>query len=102
MFPHGGGFCFSTPLYTRSMSKNSKNSSLSRTLKDGWKALSKGQKKVVGGLAAVDAAGKALALRDLARTDSRRVRGPKFLWAPLIGAVNTLGWAAYFLVGKKR
>lgn len=32
----------------------------------------------------------------------RKVRGPKWLWAPAILAVNTLGWAGYFLLGKKR
>ena len=51
---------------------------------------------------AIDTAGKAFALRDLARTNSKRVRGPKWLWTPVIGAVNTLGWVAWFAVGKKR
>ena len=53
-------------------------------------------------LATIDTAGKAFALRDLARTNSKRVRGPKWLWTPVIGAVNTLGWVAWFAVGKKR
>lgn len=74
---------------------------LARTLQEGWAALSTDQKAIVGGLAAVDAAGKAAALVDLARRDRRRVRGPKQLWAPVIAAVNTGGWAAYFLFGRK-
>lgn len=75
---------------------------LARTLKEGWAALSADQKAIVGGLAAVDAAGKAVAWVDLARRDKRRVRGPKMLWAPAIAVVNTGGWAAYFLFGRKR
>ncbi|WP_353959756.1 hypothetical protein [Corynebacterium gottingense] len=30
------------------------------------------------------------------------MRGPKWLWTPIIGAVNTLGWVGYFLIGKNR
>lgn len=56
----------------------------------------------LGALATVDAAGKVLALRDLAKIPSKRVRGPKWFWAPVIAAVNTLGWATYFALGKKR
>ncbi|WP_272899117.1 PLDc N-terminal domain-containing protein [Corynebacterium haemomassiliense] len=41
-------------------------------------------------------------MRDLARTNSKQIRGPKWLWTPIIGAVNTLGWVGYFLIGKKR
>lgn len=72
------------------------------TFQDAWSSLSSDQKAIVGALATVDAAGKVLALRDLAKTPSKRVRGPKWFWAPVIAAVNTLGWATYFALGKKR
>lgn len=75
---------------------------LATTLQHSWAALATDQKVLVAGLAAADVAGKALALRDLAGAKPRKVRGPKWLWAPTILAVNTLGWAAYFLLGKKR
>lgn len=85
--------------YTRSMAplKN-----ITKTFQGAWNGLSSDQKTLAGALATIDTAGKALALRDLARTDSRHIRGPKWLWTPIIGAVNTLGWAAWFAVGKKR
>lgn len=79
-----------------------KNNDLISMFRDAWNALSKDQKTIVGILAAVDTLGKALALRDLARAKDGKVRGPKWLWTPIIGAVNTFGWVAYFLIGKKR
>ena len=79
-----------------------KNNDLITMFRDAWNAMSSDQKTIVGMLAAIDALGKALALRNLARAKDGKVRGPKWLWAPIIGAVNTLGWAAYFLIGRKR
>jgi len=72
------------------------------SLKDAWNAMSSDQRTAVGMLGALDTAGKAIALWDLARTDSKKLRGPKLIWTPIIGAVNTFGWLAYFTVGKKR
>ena len=85
--------------YTRTMARNNE---IIDTIRDAWNGLSSDQKTIAGVLATLDTAGKAFALRDLARTNSKRVRGPKWLWAPVIGAVNTLGWVAWFAVGKKR
>lgn len=79
-----------------------RNKEIIDTVRDAWNGLSSDQKTIAGVLATIDTAGKAFALRDLARTNSKRVRGPKWLWTPVIGAVNTLGWVAYFVVGKKR
>ena len=84
--------------YTRNMARNN---DIIDTIRDAWNGLSSDQKTIAGVLATIDTAGKAFALRDLARTNSKRVRGPKWLWTPVIGAVNTLGWVAYFAVGKK-
>ena len=85
--------------YTRNMARNNE---IIDTIRDAWNGLSSDQKTLAGVLATIDTAGKAFALRDLARTNSKRVRGPKWLWTPVIGAVNTLGWVAWFAVGKKR
>ena len=79
-----------------------RNNDIIDTIRDAWNGLSSDQKTIAGVLATIDTAGKAFALRDLARTNSKRVRGPKWLWTPVIGAVNTLGWVAWFAVGKKR
>lgn len=64
--------------------------------------MSADQKTIIGILAALDTVGKAIALRDLAKTEGNQLRGPKWLWTPTIGIVNTFGWVAYFLIGKKR
>lgn len=72
------------------------------SLKDAWNSLSKEEKTVAGVFGALDTALKGYALWDLARTDAHRLRGPKWFWTPFIGGVNTIGWAAYFTVGKKR
>ena len=79
-----------------------KNNEFIDTIKDAWNGLSSDQKTIAGVLATIDTAGKAFALRDLARTNSNKIRGPKWLWTPIIGAVNTLGWVGYFIIGKKR
>ena len=79
-----------------------RNNDIIDSIKGAWNGLSSDQKTIAGVLATIDTAGKAFALRDLARTNSKRVRGPKWLWTPVIGAVNTLGWVAWFAVGKKR
>lgn len=84
------------------LSMDNTSSELIGTLKDSWNALSSDQRTIVGVLAAIDLAGKSIALWDMARTDDRKLRGPKWLWTPVIGAVNTLGWVAYFTVGRKR
>ena len=79
-----------------------KNNEFIDTIKGAWNSLSSDQKTIAGVLATIDTAGKAFALRDLARTNSNKIRGPKWLWTPIIGAVNTLGWVGYFIIGKKR
>ena len=72
------------------------------SLKEAWNSLSKEEKTVAGIFGALDTALKGYALWDLSRTDAHRLRGPKWFWTPFIGGVNTIGWAAYFTVGKKR
>lgn len=69
---------------------------------EAWKSLTKKEKTVAGIFGAIDTAAKGIALWDLARTNSNQLRGPKWFWTTFIGAANTIGWASYFTVGKKR
>lgn len=78
------------------------NDSFLDTLRDGWNAMSSDQRKFVGIIAGIDTVGKSAALWDLSRADAGSIRGPKWLWGVMIPAINTLGWLAYFAVGKKR
>ncbi|AQQ15280.1 hypothetical protein CGLAU_06590 [Corynebacterium glaucum] len=71
-------------------------------LREGWNSLSRGQRRALGAVLVVDSTAKAIALADLARANKRRVRGPKWAWAPLITFVDILGWVSYFAAGKKR
>ena len=68
---------------------------------EAWNALSKKEKTAAGIFGAIDTAAKGIALWDLARTDAKKLRGPKWFWTTAIGAVNTIGWLSYFMVGKK-
>ena len=72
------------------------------SFKEAWNSLSKEEKTVAGIFGAIDTALKGYALWDLSRTKADKLRGPKWFWTTFIGAVNTVGWAAYFTVGKKR
>jgi hypothetical protein len=38
---------------------------------------------------------------DLLRRDSRRIRGNKLMWIPIILLISTLGPIIYFIVGRK-
>ena len=71
-------------------------------LREGWRSLSRGQRRVLAAVLVVDGTAKTIALADLARTNKRRVRGSKWVWAPLITFVDVLGWVSYFAAGKKR
>ena len=48
-----------------------RNNDIIDTIKDAWNGLSSDQKTIAGVLATIDTAGKAFALRDLARTNSK-------------------------------
>ncbi|WP_017933730.1 hypothetical protein [Nocardioides sp. Iso805N] len=50
---------------------------------------------------AVQAAIAAVTIRDINRRPKAGVRGPKAIWR-LLGSVNTLGSAAYWVIGRKR
>ncbi|GAA4606255.1 hypothetical protein BJY16_005735 [Actinoplanes octamycinicus] len=66
-----------------------------------WQDLSRGQQRVIVGVAAVEAALKVAMLLDLKRRPGDQVRGPKWVWAST-ALVNTGGLVqgAYFLFGR--
>lgn len=71
-------------------------------LREGWSSLSRGQRRVLGAVLVVDGTAKTIALAELARTNKRRVRGSKWVWAPLIIFLDVVGWVSYFAAGRKR
>jgi hypothetical protein len=65
-------------------------------------ALQKSQQaRVVAAAVAAQAVIATVTVRDINRRPKEAVRGPKFLWR-IVGSVNTLGSAAYWVLGRKR
>lgn len=56
---------------------------------------------VVIALTAVQAVIGALTVLDISKRPPERVRGPKLFWK-LWGGTNTLGSAAYWLIGRRK
>lgn len=67
-----------------------------------WDNLDGKSKGLIGALAAVDTVMKGVALSALAKTPANKLRGPKFVWGIVIPSINTLGWAAFYLFGRKK
>ena len=65
-----------------------------------WRDLSRTQKFLTVVLGLVEVILTTLAGRDLASRDAAQVRGPKALWAPLLG-VQPLGPIAYLVLGRR-
>ncbi|MBV9450650.1 MAG: PLDc_N domain-containing protein [Streptosporangiaceae bacterium] len=69
-----------------------------------WNDLSPGTRKLIIGAAAAEGALKMAALIDLKRRPSSQIRGPKWIWVPVVGLVNAAGGAplAYFFFGRRK
>ena len=69
-----------------------------------WSDLSPKVKGAIIGLAAVDAALRTWALRDLAGRPKEEVNGPKFLWSGGLAVVNSVGILPliYLVRGRRR
>ncbi len=69
-----------------------------------WSDLSPGTRKLIIGAATVEGALKIAALIDLKRRPSSQIRGPKWIWAPILGLVNSAGGAplVYFFFGRRK
>jgi uncharacterized protein DUF5652 len=69
-----------------------------------WSDLSEGSRKLIIVVAVAESILKGAALIDLKRRPANQVRGPKWLWAPVIAVVNSAGVVpiSYFVLGRRR
>jgi hypothetical protein len=69
-----------------------------------WNDLSAGSRKLIIAVAVAESILKGAALIDLKRRPANQVRGPKWLWAPVITVVNSAGVVpvSYFVFGRRR
>jgi hypothetical protein len=69
-----------------------------------WDDLSAGSRKLIIAVAVAESILKGAALIDLKRRPANQVRGPKWLWAPVITVVNSAGVVpiSYFVFGRRR
>ena len=69
-----------------------------------WNDLDEGTRKLIIVVAVVESILKGAALIDLKRRPANQVRGPKWLWAPVIAVVNSAGVVpiSYFVFGRRR
>ena len=69
-----------------------------------WNNLSEGTRRLIIVVAVAESILKGAALIDLKRRPANQVRGPKWLWAPVIALVNSAGVVSisYFVFGRRR
>lgn len=69
-----------------------------------WKDLSPRTRGLLIAGVAVESALKTAALVDIARRPASEIRGPKWMWVPVVVLVNSFGAvpAAYFLYGRRQ
>jgi hypothetical protein len=69
-----------------------------------WNDLSEGSRRLIIVVAVAESILKGVALIDLKRRPADQVRGPKWLWAPVIAVVNSAGLVpiSYFVFGRRR
>lgn len=72
--------------------------------KPGWSDLSERTRKLIIAIAVAESILKAVALIDLKRQPASRIRGPKWLWAPVLVVVNSVGIVpiSYFVFGRRK
>ncbi len=68
-----------------------------------WRNLSESNRKLIIVVAVAESILKGAALIDLKRRPADQVRGPKWLWAPVIAVINSAGVVpiSYFLFGRR-
>ncbi len=69
-----------------------------------WGDLSERTRKLIIVTAVAEGILKAAALIDLKRRPADQIRGPKWLWAPVVAIVNSAGAVpvSYFVFGRRR
>lgn len=68
-----------------------------------WSDLSPRTRKLIIAAAVAEGALKIAALIDIKRRPASQIRGPKWLWVPVVTLVNSLGGVplAYFKFGRR-
>jgi uncharacterized protein DUF5652 len=68
-----------------------------------WSDLSEGTRRLIIVTAVAESILKGAALLDIKRRPADQIRGPKWLWAPVIAVANTAGIVpiSYFLFGRR-
>ena len=69
-----------------------------------WSDLSERTRKLLIATAVAEGILKAVALIDIKRRPASQIRGPKWLWAPVVAVVNSVGIVpiSYFVFGRRR
>jgi hypothetical protein len=69
-----------------------------------WSDLSARTRRLIVIVAAVEAALKFVALRDIRRRPPEQIRGRKWLWATVVGLANSVGTVpvCYLLFGRRK
>jgi hypothetical protein len=68
-----------------------------------WSDLSEGTRRLIIVTAVAESILKGAALIDIKRRPASQIRGPKWLWVPVITVVNSAGVVpiSYFLFGRR-
>jgi hypothetical protein len=69
-----------------------------------WSDLSERTRKLIIVAALAETSLKAAALVDIKRRPASQIRGPKWLWAPVVTVVNSVGLVpiSYFVFGRRK
>ena len=69
-----------------------------------WSDLSEGTRRLIIVTAVAESILKGAALIDIKRRPASEIRGPKWLWAPVVAVVNSAGVVpvAYFVFGRRQ
>ena len=69
-----------------------------------WSDLSESTRRLIIVVAVAESILKGVALIDIKRRPADQIRGPKWLWAPVVVLVNSAGVVpiSYFLFGRRR
>jgi hypothetical protein len=69
-----------------------------------WSDLSPRTRRIIIAAGIVEGGLKAAALVDIKRRPASEIRGPKWLWVPLVTLINSCGGAplAYFFFGRRK
>jgi len=69
-----------------------------------WTDLDERTRKLIIVIAVAEGILKLIALIDIKRRPASQIRGPKWLWAPVVAVVNSAGIApiSYFIFGRRK